>query len=122
MPDGPLRTIPMAALYDANARQFLVQKYAVAVTPGLTLMAPRALQRGDIRLLLNGLTVPREGFAALPNVRQELNAMAVRRRVRERLYWAKARSALSRTLARRRSADVIARMTGGNVPVHAPTA
>ncbi|MGH8584555.1 MAG: CHAT domain-containing protein, partial [Gammaproteobacteria bacterium] len=34
VPDGPLRTIPMAALHDG--KQFLISKYAVATTPGLT--------------------------------------------------------------------------------------
>jgi len=36
VPDGALRTIPMAALHDGG--KFLIEKYAVAVTPGLELM------------------------------------------------------------------------------------
>ena len=42
VPDGALRTIPMAALHDG--KHFLVQKYAVAITPGLCLADPRPIQ------------------------------------------------------------------------------
>ncbi|MBK8534452.1 MAG: CHAT domain-containing protein [Candidatus Competibacteraceae bacterium] len=34
VPDGPLRTIPMAALHDGQ--NFLIRDYAIATTPGLT--------------------------------------------------------------------------------------
>ncbi len=72
VPDGPLRTIPMAALYDASAGQFLIEQYATGVTPGLTLMEPKALTQKSVRLLASGLSVSREGFAALPSVPGEL--------------------------------------------------
>ena len=74
VPDGALRTIPMAALYDGE--KFLVQKYAIAITPGLTLMEPKPIKRTNIAMLANGLTeaVQREGqsFPALPNVKDEI--------------------------------------------------
>ena len=47
VPDGPLRTIPMAALHDGQ--QFLISKYAVATTPGLDLTDPRAIKRENIK-------------------------------------------------------------------------
>ena len=73
IPDGPLRTIPMAALHDG--RQFLIDRYALATTPGLTLTDVRPLQRQHARLLLNGLTEAVQGFPALEYVSQEMQAI-----------------------------------------------
>jgi len=73
VPDGALRTIPLAALHDGE--QFLIAKYAVATTPGLTLTDPRPLARQNVRLLLNGLTDSVQGFPPLPYVAQELDAI-----------------------------------------------
>ncbi|MEW5859010.1 MAG: CHAT domain-containing protein [Cyanobacteriota bacterium] len=69
--DGSLRNIPMAALYDGQ--QYLVQKYGVALTPGLQLLGPKSLERGKIKALTAGITESRQGFAALNNVTLELN-------------------------------------------------
>ncbi|VAX07146.1 hypothetical protein MNBD_GAMMA26-1424 [hydrothermal vent metagenome] len=74
VPDGPLRTIPMAALYDG--RQYLINRYAVGTTPGLTLTDPRPLERQGLTLLLTGLTEPVQGFSGLPNVGKELDEIA----------------------------------------------
>ena len=73
VPDGPLRTIPMAALHDGE--KFLIDKYAVATTPGLNLTDPRPLKRESIKLLSGGLTESVQGFPALPNVASELQAI-----------------------------------------------
>lgn len=57
VPDGPLYTIPMAVLYDG--KKFLIEKYALAIVPGLTLKQPQTetvLQTGQIRVLFTGLT------------------------------------------------------------------
>jgi len=70
VPDGALRTIPMAALHDGE--QFLIQKYAIATTPGLTLTDARSLDREQVHLLSMGLTEGVQGFAPLPNVQQEI--------------------------------------------------
>jgi len=69
--DGTLRNIPMAALYDGQ--QYLVQKYAIALTPGLQLLSPRSLERGQLKALTAGLSEARQGFSALNNVALELN-------------------------------------------------
>jgi CHAT domain-containing protein len=68
--DGVLRNIPMAALHDGN--QFLIQKYSLALTPGLQLLAPQQLQRNNLRILTAGLTEARQGFSPLDNVETEL--------------------------------------------------
>jgi CHAT domain-containing protein len=70
VPDGPLRTIPMAALHDGKS--FLIERYGVATTPGLALTDPRPLDRSGIKLMLAGLSVSREGFPPLPSVPTEL--------------------------------------------------
>ena len=41
VPDGPLRTIPFGALHDG--KQFLINRFAFATTPGLTLTDPHPL-------------------------------------------------------------------------------
>lgn len=72
--DGILRTVPMAALHDGN--QFLIQRYAVATTPSLSLTDPKAIDRENMRVLALGTTqatvVDGQPFSALPNVAQEL--------------------------------------------------
>ena len=69
--DGSLRNIPMAALYDGQ--QYLVQKYAVALTPGLQLLSPKSLERGQLKALTAGVSEARPGFSALSNVALELD-------------------------------------------------
>lgn len=70
VPDYALRAIPMAALHDGQ--RFLVQRFAVAMVPGLELTDPRPLPRESTRTLLAGLTEPVQGFPALTYVRSEL--------------------------------------------------
>ncbi|MDX2239972.1 MAG: CHAT domain-containing protein [Leptolyngbyaceae cyanobacterium bins.302] len=69
--NGNLRNIPMAALHDGN--QFLVQKYAVALTPGLRLINPQPLARQNLQALVAGLTEATQGFPPLPSVATEVN-------------------------------------------------
>ncbi len=73
VPDGALRTIPFASLHDGQ--QFLIQDLAVAVAPGLSLVAPQALGRGKARLLLNGLSKGVQGFDPLDFVAGELRSI-----------------------------------------------
>ncbi|AFZ55784.1 CHAT domain-containing protein [Anabaena cylindrica FACHB-243] len=71
--DGALRNIPMAALYDG--KQYLLEKYSVALTPGLELLGPRPLRQSRLKTLVAGLTEARHGFSSLPNVNEELKAV-----------------------------------------------
>ena len=73
VPDGALRTVPFAALHDGE--KFLIQDLAVAVVPGLSLVAPQTLEHGKSRLLLNGLSKPVQGFAPLDFVTNELRSI-----------------------------------------------
>ena len=50
--DGSLRNVPMSTLYDGE--HYLIERYAIALTPGLQLLAPKGLQRDSLRVLLAG--------------------------------------------------------------------
>ncbi len=71
VPDESLRTIPMAALHDGEA--FLIEKYAIANTPGLNLTDPKPLSAESVRVLAIGLAKAVQGFSALPHVTSELS-------------------------------------------------
>jgi CHAT domain-containing protein len=74
VPDGPLRTIPLAALHDGE--RFVIDRYAVATVPSLELLDPRPVGAVAITPLLNGLTEGVQGFPPLPYVDQELTGIA----------------------------------------------
>ncbi len=73
VPDGELRTIPMAALHDG--KEFLIQKYALAVTPGMSLTDPEPFNREGVKLLAMGLSEGVQGWAPLPFVATELGTL-----------------------------------------------
>jgi CHAT domain-containing protein len=68
--DGLLRNIPMPALY--NGHEYLIENYAIALSPSLSLFAPRPLQSSNLNALLVGLDQARHGFSRLPYVSNEL--------------------------------------------------
>ncbi len=78
--DVPLLNLPMAVLHDGQ--EFLIEKYAIAYTPGLQLLDAKALERGKLAALKAGITEPRQltiskstqpvVFSALPFVKEEL--------------------------------------------------
>ncbi len=73
VPDGHLRTIPLAALHDG--RQFLIQKFATVTTPGLNLTDPQPLERKTNDILMAGLAKGVQGFPPLSNVKTELEGI-----------------------------------------------
>ncbi|MGV6818169.1 MAG: CHAT domain-containing protein [Thiotrichales bacterium] len=73
VPDGELRLVPMAALWDEDSRQFLIEKYPVAITPGVSLTDPTRINPKTTRPLYAGLSEAVAGFNALPAVRDELS-------------------------------------------------
>ncbi len=68
--DGSLRNLPMAALYDGE--QYLIEKYGVALTPGLQLLEPEKLAREELEAVVAGVSESNEGFVALPGVKAEI--------------------------------------------------
>jgi CHAT domain-containing protein len=73
VPDGALRTVPMGALHDGE--RFLIERYSIAITPGLTLLAPKPINRGGADVMLSGLSAARQDFPALPFVPEEISRL-----------------------------------------------
>jgi CHAT domain-containing protein len=71
--DGSLRNIPMAVLSDGQ--QFLIEKYALSLTPGLKLFEPQPLAQRQVTAFLAGLSEARQDFPALPKVPEELKSI-----------------------------------------------
>lgn len=72
--DGRLRNVPIAALYDGQ--RYLIEKYAVALSPGLQLMSARSFQQTQIDAIVGGISQPRAGFSALPAVETEVQKIS----------------------------------------------
>lgn len=72
--DDALRSLPMAALYDG--KHYLIEKYSIALTPGLQLLEPKAIAPKQLKALTAGLSESRQGFSALPAVEMEVNQIA----------------------------------------------
>jgi len=71
---GPIiRSVPVAALY--SGKEFLVEQYALAIAPSLSLVDPKPINKRDHNLLLAGLSQKVHGYAALSNVNEELNVV-----------------------------------------------
>ncbi len=71
--DGSLREIPMAALYDAGRQQYLIDRYAIAISPGLKLFEPQTIQKPSI--LFSGQTQFSNNLQALPDSETELQQL-----------------------------------------------
>jgi CHAT domain-containing protein len=72
--DGALRNLPMAALHDGQ--HYLVEKYNIALAPGLQLLAPQSPLQEQIEVLMAGLSEERGGFKQLPGVELELDQIS----------------------------------------------
>jgi CHAT domain-containing protein len=77
--DDDLRNIPMSILHDGQ--QYLVEKYALALTPGLQLLNPKPLTSIELNALTAGLSKirsnfePHRNFGNLPKVPEELQTI-----------------------------------------------
>ncbi|MBV6624369.1 MAG: CHAT domain-containing protein [Rivularia sp. (in: Bacteria)] len=72
--DGLLRNIPMSALYDGE--QYLIEKYAVTLSPGLQLMKGASLKSNNIKAVVAGISEARSGFSSLPGVKSEVKQIS----------------------------------------------
>jgi CHAT domain-containing protein len=73
--DGVFRNIPMSVLYDGD--KYLFEKYNLALTPGLQLVPPQdATVRMRSEVLIGGISESRQGFAALPGVKPEIESIS----------------------------------------------
>ncbi|WP_334959843.1 CHAT domain-containing protein [Nostoc sp.] len=77
--DGFLRSIPMAALFDTQAQEYLIQQYAVGTTPSIRLTAPKSSDRHLEKALVLGLTkaaiIDRQEFQPLDYAEEEIEAV-----------------------------------------------
>jgi CHAT domain-containing protein len=73
VPDGAIRTVPFATLHDGE--KFLIEEMAVAVVPGLSMVEPKPIEVAKVRMLLNGLSQPVQGFSRLDFVPGELQSI-----------------------------------------------
>ncbi|NJL63448.1 MAG: CHAT domain-containing protein [Methylacidiphilales bacterium] len=58
--DGVLRNLPMSALFDGE--KYLVEKYALSLSPGLQLFNPKPIVNQKLKALTAGLTQPPKNF------------------------------------------------------------
>ena len=72
--DGSLRNIPMAALYDGE--QYAIEKYNIALTPGLQLLPSQRLEKDKLKAVVAGVSESNQGFAALPGVKEEVTKIS----------------------------------------------
>jgi len=75
VPQGLLRTVPFAALQDRESKQYLIERYSLAITPSLTLTDPRPIDRSSVRLLAAGISESVQGYPALEAVVEEMAAV-----------------------------------------------
>ncbi|WP_160148519.1 CHAT domain-containing protein [[Leptolyngbya] sp. PCC 7376] len=68
--DGTLRNIPMAALHDGE--KYLVENYAVVISPSLKLLNPEPLASKDIQAVVGALSEGRFEFPPIPAVEAEV--------------------------------------------------
>ncbi len=72
--DGSLQNIPVSVLYDGE--NYLIERYAISVTPGLQLLAPKPLLNKQLNGLIAGATnapsFEKNGLSPLENVDDEL--------------------------------------------------
>ena len=115
--DGPLRNLPMNSLYDG--KQYLVERYAIAVTPGLSLLGPKPLQRQTLNVLTAGISERQDipdvaKFSALPNVPKELQQIQAQVPKSETLLDRNFTNAKLRSTLNNRQFSVVHMATHGN--------
>jgi len=73
VPDGKLRMIPFSTIHDRKG--FLIERFAFATTPGLSLVDPQPMDWKNNQILLAGLSDAVQDYPPLPNVSNELAAI-----------------------------------------------
>ena len=73
IPDGILRTIPMAALHDG--KQYVIEKISLVTVPSLSLTDPNPIARGKVEVIIGGVSKGIYGFAPLDSVNGEIEAV-----------------------------------------------
>ena len=72
--DNDLRNLPIAAINAGD--KYLIERYKIALTPGLQLLPSRPIAKDKLEAVVGGLSEARQGFAPLPGVKQEVEEIA----------------------------------------------
>ena len=72
--DKELRNLPLAAINTETG--YLVEDYAIALTPGLQLLPSKELETEQLEAVVGGLSVEQDGYGALPGVEKEVELIA----------------------------------------------
>lgn len=72
--DGDLRNLPMAALHDG--KQYLVERYGLALAPGLQLVDPQPLPHKQLKVLIAAVSEEHPPFSPLPQVEVEVERIS----------------------------------------------
>ncbi len=74
--DGELRNISMSVLYDEQNQKYLIEKYAVVLSPGLQLFPPESLTETRLEALTAGIVdspvFQEQSLSSIPRVREQL--------------------------------------------------
>ncbi len=77
VPNSVFRNIPFAALHDEKTNQFLIEKYALVISPGIKLtLATKVIKLDDVQALLSGSKKFIDGAEPLEYVPRELKSIA----------------------------------------------
>ncbi len=68
--DGALRNVSMSALH--NGEGYLLEDYAIAVSPSLRLIDPQPIARRPLQAIIAGLSESTQGFRELAGVKEEV--------------------------------------------------
>ncbi|NEP02129.1 MAG: CHAT domain-containing protein [Symploca sp. SIO2E9] len=74
VPNSSLKNISMAALHDGE--QYLVEKYAIAVTPALQILEPQPKLQRPLKALIAGVSEPVQKFSPLTYVEKEIEQIS----------------------------------------------
>lgn len=72
--DGALRNLPLSALYDGE--KYLIEKYALALAPGMQLINTEPLQGRELKVIAAGISEEKPPYAPLKFVKQELDKIS----------------------------------------------
>jgi CHAT domain-containing protein len=109
--DSSIRNLPVAALYDGE--KYLVENYAIALTPGLQLLPSQALNLEGIEAVVGGLSEANQGFVALPGVDTEVKEIAANVNSQVLLNQEFTKDRLRQTLKETTSAPILHLATHG---------
>lgn len=109
--DSNLRNLPVSALYDGE--KYLIEKFALALTPGLQLLPSTTWENQKLEAIVGGLSDSNQGFAPLPGVNTEVQEIVAKVDSQLLLNQEFTNTRLRQTLQQRTSAPILHLATHG---------